>query len=59
MPSYKVKTPVRKDGTDFAPGETIELSVKDAKAMGPDVVERIPESAKSTGNGNGDSGDQK
>jgi hypothetical protein len=58
MPTYKVKTPVRKDGTDFAPGETIELSVKEAKAIGTDVVERIPEATKAAGNGNG-SGEQK
>jgi hypothetical protein len=50
MPSYKVKSPVRKDGTDFAPGETIDLSVKEAKEMGPDVVERA-KASDSNGNG--------
>jgi hypothetical protein len=53
MPSYKVKSPVRKDGTDFAPGETIDLSVKEAKEMGPDVVERVELGKESTSNGNG------
>jgi hypothetical protein len=50
MPSYKVKTPVRKDGTDYAPGEAIQLSVKEANAMGTDVVERVKEAAS---NGDG------
>jgi hypothetical protein len=41
MPKYRVKTPVRHDGDDFGPGETIELSKKQADAMGSDVVDPI------------------
>jgi hypothetical protein len=33
MPSYTVRTPIRKDGEDYAPGEKIDLSEKQAAAI--------------------------
>jgi uncharacterized protein YgbK (DUF1537 family) len=40
--SFKVKTPIRKDGEDYAPGEIIQLSAKEAATM-PHAVEALPE----------------
>jgi hypothetical protein len=45
-PTHKVKTPVRHDGDDYAPGETITLTEEQAAAMGNDVVEPIRDGAK-------------
>ncbi|HKV94888.1 MAG TPA: hypothetical protein VJW20_20250 [Candidatus Angelobacter sp.] len=33
MPTFKVKTPLRHDGKDYAPGDTVDLSAKEAKAI--------------------------
>jgi hypothetical protein len=38
-----VKTPVRHDGDDFAPGDTIDLTKKQADAIGSDVLDPINE----------------
>jgi hypothetical protein len=46
MPKFKVKTPVRHNGDDFAPGETIDLTQKQAEEMGADVVESISSKAE-------------
>jgi hypothetical protein len=40
-PTHRVKTPVRHDGDDYAPGETITLEEEQAAAMGNDVVEPL------------------
>ncbi|MBZ5533087.1 MAG: hypothetical protein LAO20_16780 [Acidobacteriia bacterium] len=53
MPKFSVKTPVRLDGDDYAPGESIELTAKQAAAMGEDVVTPIIETKTSGANGNG------
>ena len=55
MPKFSVKTPVRLDGDDYAPGESIELTAKQAAAMGEDVVTPIIETKTSGANGNGGS----
>lgn len=41
MAKYRVKTPICKDGSDFAPGSQIELSAEQAAAM-PWAVEPLP-----------------
>jgi hypothetical protein len=40
--NFKVKTPIRKDGQDYAPGEIIQLSAKEAAAM-PHAVDPAPD----------------
>lgn len=50
MPSYKVKTPIRHDGKDYAPGDSIDLAAKEAKAI-PHAVELIREAKSDNGNG--------
>jgi hypothetical protein len=50
MPKFKVKTPVRHDGDDFAPGDTIELTKKQADAIGPDVLDPLNEPASAKTN---------
>ena len=46
MPKFLVKTPLRKDGQDFAPGDTVEMSIKDARTVGEDVLEAVKEAVK-------------
>jgi hypothetical protein len=43
MPKYRVKTPIRHDGEDFGPGDTIELTQRQAEAIGADTLEPINE----------------
>jgi hypothetical protein len=50
MPKFKVKTPVRHDGDDFAPGDTIELTKKQADVIGSDVLDPMTESAPAKAN---------
>jgi hypothetical protein len=52
--THRVKTPVRHNGDDYLPGETIALAQEDAEAMGNDVVEplRSKENAGSDGAAN-------
>lgn len=41
VPKFLVKTPLRKDGQDFGPGDTVELSKKQADGIGSDVLDPI------------------
>jgi hypothetical protein len=45
MATFKVKTPIRKDGTDYAPGSKIELSEKEAASI-PHALENPPAPAE-------------
>lgn len=57
MPSYIVKTPIRHDGENYAPGERIDLSVKEAEAMPWAVAPaKKEEKAAAAENKNGDGG---
>jgi hypothetical protein len=40
-PTHRVRTPVRHDGEDYAPGETITLDEEQAAAIGSDVVQPL------------------
>lgn len=40
-PNFLVKTPVRKDDKSYEPGDTVQLSQKEADAMGDDVVAKL------------------
>ena len=48
MPKYTVKTPIRHDGEDYAPGEIIELAAKEAKDI-PHAVEFLSSPAGNSG----------
>lgn len=41
MAKFRVKTPLRKDGNDYGPGDTIDLTKKEAVAIGSDVLDPI------------------
>jgi hypothetical protein len=52
MPKFKVNTPVRHDGEDYAPGDTIDLTKKQADAIGSDTLDAIND-PKAAANGDG------
>jgi len=57
MPTYIVKSPIRHDGEDYAPGEQIDLSAKQAQAMPWAVAPAKKEAAPAAdANSNGDGG---
>ena len=45
MAKYKCRWDIKHDGKKYAPGDEIELTAKQARAM-PDAVEKIKESPK-------------
>lgn len=45
MPKYLVKSPLRHDGQDYEPGETVDLTKKQAEAM-PATVEPVEKKAE-------------
>lgn len=48
MPLFTAKEPIRYNGEDFAPGDTVEMSAKDAKPLvaSGDIEPQAAETAK-------------
>jgi len=57
MPKYTVTSPLRHNAEEFAPGDTVEMSAKEAKLI-PHAVELIKE-AKSSKDDKKEGGEQK